>query len=79
MKRDPEPKFSPDSGDIDAGRQASSHLGPLSGFRDGARRLIELPDFLRLGLMLMLEHRPKNIMVVLRNFKQYYDLNKYLY
>ena len=29
--------------------------------------------------MMMLEHRPKNIMVVLRNFKQYYDLNKYLY
>lgn len=27
----------------------------------------------------MLDQRPKNIMVVLRNFKQYYDLNKYLF
>ena len=26
-----------------------------------------------------LEQRPKNIIILLRNFKQYYDLNKYLF
>lgn len=30
----------------------------IAGFRESARQLNRFPDFLRLGLMLMLEHRP---------------------